>query len=67
MMCEGINANGRGVDGLSCFCLPLFLLPRLIHLLLLETETLPAQPPLEEQSESWNSVGFKREDNVGPR
>lgn len=31
----------------------------------LGTETLPAQPPSEEQSETWNSIRFKGENNVG--
>lgn len=65
-MCKGINANGRGVDGLFCFWLPLFSLPSSCCLHpSLETETLPEQPGSEEESETGNSVGFRSENNVG--
>lgn len=62
-MCKGIKANGKGVDGLFCFWFPLFPLPSCLHPSL-ETETLPAQPGSEE-SETWSSVGFNGENNVG--
>ena len=72
MVCKGINglqninANGKGVDGLSCFWLP-HLTPASgtsTHCLhpSFETKTRPARTPSEEQG---NSIGFLGENNVG--